>query len=386
MNSPICCYKNVYSPEVVAEIDVYEFLEQIKNPGAQLIKTIQDARDLHSAGKKEEYDKVKRALPCYTLNFSFEGKKSNENITGSTGLIYLDVDQVENITVSHPLVFAAWRSLSGKGWGLLVKVDNLNLENFKMVYNSIGKELGLPIDLGAAKATQYNVQSYDNRIYINEESTTWEANQVSTPTSFPTIKKKERVVNELGDAPSWRYDNTGDLDFKGKEYLEFPVEKEKIADVYFPKNIRDGQRTNLLFAKGAQLRALNPSQSPDRFAQYMLGINQSCCNPPLEETKINKIIKGILKIDDPTPIPNKERRIIFRPGCNLSLPEKRSRVNRLTGALRSKKTCARLANEVYWWDYQEHGRLTQKKLAAVTGRNIKTIEKYYKDIKDIWMD
>ena len=377
-------YNNIYTPLVNGEIDVYDFFDRIQNPDSKIKELILLARVYKMNDDEDAYQKIKSSLPCYTLNFSFDGKKSNENIIAPTGFIYLDIDNVENINLSNPYIFAAWQSLSGAGYGILVKVDGLTLENFKITYQAIGKELGIEVDLNAAKATQFTIQSYDEDIYINNDSTTWEATTLDAPTTLSYKKKKKRYANVKGEKETIQYDNLHEIDFEGQDYLVFPDEKYEAAKAYIPKRINSGNRNQTLFTIGLQFKALNPNISPNYLYKKLHGINSICCHPPLPENEVNRIISNIVELQSPEPFPNYPRRVIFNPEANLSLHEKRKIVNGVTGAIKSQKTLASLACAVLYWDYWIHGRVTQKKLQKVTGRNIKTIEKYYKELKDIY--
>ncbi|WP_276388977.1 BT4734/BF3469 family protein [Eudoraea chungangensis] len=376
-------YNNIYSPQVNGEIDIYDYLDRIGNPDPRTKKLILLAREYKMNGDEVGYQKIKESLVCHTLNFSFNSKKSNENIIAPTGFIYLDVDNVDKINLSNHYVFSAWRSLSGAGYGLLVKVDGLTLENFKSTYESLGKELGIPLDSMAAKATQFTIQSYDKDLYLNNDSISWMAITTNTPTSSPYKKKKKRYTTEMGEEETIKYDNLHEIDFDGQDYLVFPDEKYQAAKAFVPRVILSGNRNSTLYSIGYQFKALNPNISLNYLSKKMHGINNGCCLPPMSENEVDKIILSIYELQDLEPFSNYPRRVVFNPETDLSVSEKRKIVNKVTGAIRSQKTLASLVSAVYNWDYWIDGRITQRKLKEHTKKNIKTIEKYYKQLKDI---
>ena len=243
--------------------------------------------------------------------------------------------------------------------------------------------MGIKVDLNAAKATQYTILSYDKNVYINNDSITWLGTTVNTPTSLPYKKKKKRYAIETGEKETIQYDNLHEIDFDRQDYLVFPDEKYEAAKAFVPKIIVHGKRNHTLFNIGAQFKALNPNISPNYIYNKIHGINNICCLPPIPENEVNKIISNILDIQNPVPFPNYPRRVIFNPEANLSRSEKQKIVNRVTGSIRSKKTLTTLVSAVYNWDYWIIGLVTQKKLKEATGKNIKTIEKYYKELRDI---
>ncbi len=179
---------------VLGSIEINEFLSIVKN-GNEYLETIKEARSKHLKDRTT-YDKIKVSeLPCYTLNFTFDKKKSNETILASTGFIYLDYDNSTKIDTSNPLIFATWLSLSGTGRGILVKTSDLTLNNFKDTYHYIAKELNIEPDSQACKATQFNVLSYDPNLYVNYESRVWiiDNTQINKKYQYSNTKKKKKL-------------------------------------------------------------------------------------------------------------------------------------------------------------------------------------------------
>ena len=79
------------------------------------------------------------------------------------------------------------------GRGILVKVEGLTLSNFNTTYFDIARSINLNADKHAAKATQYNIHSYDEDLYINNDSITWYAKEeVKNIPSTLVYKKKKR--------------------------------------------------------------------------------------------------------------------------------------------------------------------------------------------------
>lgn len=376
-------FKNIKSPNTIEQIDIYEFLDMVQYPDKFIKSKILKARELKLHGKEQEYNRVKSSLPCYTLNFSFKGKKSNKNIDKASGFIYLDVDNETDIDLYNPLIFASWLSLSGLGRGVLVKVDGLSIGNFKDTYTEISNELGIKSDIRASKATQYTVSSYDTNIYLNNDSITWKAKTVikNTPSTVTYLKKKKKVTTEMGVNQEVNYDNFNNIDFCGEEYVVFADEKQMFAKAWIPKTIKKGQRNEVLSTLAYQFRALNFEMKYERFRQFIHNINLSRCEEPLPDYEVDNIVWKIEKTDILQPLLNTPRRVIFNPESNLSAKEKRALTNKITGQNKSKKTIEKLRNFVDNWDYKSLGKITQKKLKKETGMNIKTIEKYYKYIK-----
>lgn len=375
----ISCYENLKTPIVIDEIDIYTYLDFIKNPNQEVKSLIEEARYLNTHGNTNEYDKIKCLLPCYTLNFSFEGTKSNETIKKPTGFIYLDVDGCIEIDFTNPLIFASWLSLSETGRGILVKVNNLNRNNFKSTYEAIANELNVKADNYANKATQSCVHSYDEDVYINDDSLIYQAIEVNiNPPHSVLLKEKRKGATELGCSTNLVYDNIEDYDFNGKEFIFFDEAKELMSKAFLPPTILPKSRNSKLSAYAFQMKALNPFLTFDRLFKLVLKANYSRCCKPLEEKEIKNIVEKVMEQKEITPLLNFPRRILFSEDCKMTASEKRAKTNELNGKRRTKNTMRVIENCLINWDKEKQGKVTQKKLALATGKSVKTIEKYYK--------
>ena len=377
-------FKNIKSPTVLEEIDVYDFLDRIKNPEQEVQKRIFNARNLHSSNKSE-YNLIKEQLPCFTLNFDFDNRKSNNNIKAPTGFIYIDLDGTTDIDLSNDYIFATWLSLSGKGRGILVKVDNLKLQNFKETYFDVSNLLNIKPDFRADKATQYCVHSYDNNLFINNDSKTYQSNDVikKSPTTVLNIKKERRVNTEMVEKNKLRFNNISDYDFKNEDYIVFWEQKEEISEVYVPPFVPEGKRESILSTIAYQFKALNDRITEKELLHFISGINHKRCFPPLEDAEIEKIIKQKMRLSDIEPIANKERRIIFDPESKLNRLEKITITNQVLGELRCEKSRNTIRHCIENWEFETLGKITQQKLIDVSGLCKNTIEKYYKEFKDL---
>src|SRR5690554_6084478 len=127
------------------EIEKKVLFDVIQN-GDENLDSIKQARNLYAINEVE-YNKIKRnAIPCHTFNFLFEGRRTNDSISSSTGYIYLDIDDDISIDLTNPYIHASWLSLSETGRGVLVKAEGINQSNFNDSYSLISEELGLNTD------------------------------------------------------------------------------------------------------------------------------------------------------------------------------------------------------------------------------------------------
>ncbi|WP_298782379.1 BT4734/BF3469 family protein [uncultured Polaribacter sp.] len=380
----ISCFERLKSSTVLKEIDIYEFVEVIKNPDSKTQKRIEQTRSYYH-NCKETYDSLKAKLPCFALNFRFKEKRRNDNIIEPTGLIYLDVDKSTDIDLNNPYVFASWLSISNNGRGILVRVENLTIDNFKDTYLAIAKELNIDVDIRAAKPTQPTLHSFDKDIYFNEDAITWICDNnpylENTPNTSLNIIKKRKGNDVIGENLILRFNNFDEVDFKGKEYLHFKDEKKLMASVIIPRKIKAGSRNSIISAITYQIRALNPCIAFAHLKALIDSININCCKPTLKDEEIYNIAENVINLEDIEPILNSPRRFLFNPVFNLTHKQKMKIVNTKNGQALSEKTIKEIANCIDNWDVKKQGSISQTKLKVVTGKSIGTIEKYYKLFK-----
>lgn len=374
-------YKNIFNPKVLGEIDVYTFMDSICNPSKDIKEKIEMARNYYSIGDKELYKSIKFSLPCYTLNFSFYNQKNNENIKGSTGFIYLDVDGNTEIDYSNELIFSSWKSISNYGRGILIKANGLNLENFNYNYKLLSELIGIDTDKNAAKPTQFNIQSYDTDIYINNKSIVWEAKSVT----FSKINKVNKRLKDNTECYTFgtneiRYNNIDDYDFGANDFIFFEEEKEEFCQVFIPKIIPEGKRNETLFACGCQFRGLNKNIDFSKLIEFLYKVNDRC-SLPLEKTEIKKITKSIMAIENIEPKHITPRRILFSPKSKLTKSEKIKKSNQLNGARKSKITQGKIIEVINNWDKEKDGKMTNTSIAEKLGISRATVSRQITKLK-----
>ena len=380
----ISCFAHIKSTLVAKEVDIYEFIEQVKEPNQSVLDLIIKART--SYGKdKDLYNKIKEQLPCFTLNFSFNTRKANANIKAPTGFIYLDIDNETDIDLANELIFVSWKSLSNNGRGVLVKVDNLTKDNIRNTYLSIAKELNVEADKHANKPTQYCIHSYDKGIYLNNDSITWKCinEEIKKTPTESILEKGKKDSTKTGVFPKLKFNNIDNYDFKGNNYLYFENDKEEIAEVFIPKTITNGNRNNIISSIANQIRSLNLEILYNDFERLIRSINFKHCAKPLENEEVDSIIDKIYNNKDCKPVLNKQRRFLFNPDKKLTFKEKMRIISPIMGERKSNKSIEEIREIMNNWNIFENGKLTQRSLQKATGKNIKTIEKYYHLFKDL---
>ncbi|TDT41963.1 VirE-like protein [Maribacter spongiicola] len=370
------------SNNVLGSLTPDQFLSKIKS-GDEHLEKILKARQVYRTDSSE-YNNIKvTQLPCYTLNFTFEGVRNNCSIIASTGHIYIDLDNQREIDLQHPLIYASWMSLSDNGRGILVKVDNVNPENFKDVYSDISKQLGIKADKRACKPTQPNVLSYDPQVYTNQNSLTYKAIDKEEIPHYNTINKEIDTIGTVvgTNFGNIRFDNLDELieniEFNGDVLYDYRT-KVKYASVFIKTSrINRGERNDTICGYAYQLRALNLGIKYQDLYNVLKDINSKYCHPPLPLYKIHSITKGVMNVVDIKPKLNKERRFVYNPDYDLTPTEKRQLNIKVLSKDREKDSKRKIEKTIDDWDFEKEGKITQKGLAKISGKNIKTIQKYY---------
>lgn len=373
-------FQSIKSSKIVQGcISPEEFLYQIKS-GDDYANKVLEARDIFK-NSKDSYTLFKQMnLPCYSLNFTFNEIRSNHTIREASGYIYLDIDNIKEIELSNPLIFASWVSLSGNGRGLLVKVNGLNKANFTNTYNEISKELNIHSDNGARKATQVNVLSYDPCLYLNNNSDTFIA--ISKKDQYSTKKTKKTIGTVMGSKyHNLRFDNLDELieniEFDGEVIYDFK-QKIKYAEAYIPfGGYHIGYRNNGLCGYAYQIRALNPQVNFKTLYNLLKIVNQEQCHPPLYNFKVRKIAESVMKTNKIAPIMNKTRRFVYSKDYQLNVSQRKSEMMKLINEGKKEKSKMKIEKAILDWDFETKGKITQKGIKEQTKLNIKTVKKYY---------
>lgn len=379
-------YASAKGPKVQNQISLTEVLQLIQN-GDENLTLIQCARALGKGNPK--YDAIKiTLLPTFRFNFLFNGSAANDNIISPTGLIYLDTDDTDSIPDS-PYILAKWKSISDTGFGILVKVNGLSLDNYKHTYNHLSELIGITSDAGARKATQQTIQSYDPNLYYNPDALVYECTE-SKKVSHAPIKKREKCIgtdetfsNE--NDGSIRFNNIGDYftgEYADADYRVFDV-KEWICNPYIPFRIEEGSRNKRMFSILSQYALLNPHAGRGFLRSIADTINTKMY-PNLSGKEVGLVVDSVIKKREAGSLEvylNDERRILFNPKAFLTVKEKMKIVNQELGKRKSDFTKEVIYLVLENWKFEADGKITQKKVAKLANRDVSTVKRHWKDFK-----
>ncbi|KIO50946.1 BT4734/BF3469 family protein [Flavobacterium hibernum] len=381
-------FQNGKNSNVISSLPIHDILKTIKE-GDSNLQTIHSLRQIGKANNLFDDIKISK-LPTYRFNFNFNQKATNNNIKASTGLIYIDVDAQTTITTNE-YVMASWKSISETGFGILVKVEGLTLENFSNTYNEVSELLGITTDIGAKKATQQTVLSYDPNLYYNESSLTY---QVSKKVSSSSIKEKRERCILLDDTffnkdtDKLRFNNIDEYFNDDTPYVVFTENKEKICSPFIPRSIEEGNRNSTMFFILSQYALLNESKG-EPFLRACANVINKNIHPPLNEGELKGIIGSVIKKREEQtlqPYLNKERRLLFNPNIKMDKKEKQKISGQEMGKIKRGQTEKEIYEVIENWDFETDGKITQKKVATKSGKSIVTIKRYWNNFKDYTVD
>jgi hypothetical protein len=173
--------------EVVEHKTIPMILEEIKT--GKYKHAIIYLRKSLSENKMEAYEKAKKSLPAFTPSGKFVGGRKMNFLEDYSNIIILDIDKLQSeqlAKVNHSarqceFTYACFISPSGNGLKILVKVSSLKAEHketFLAIQDYYEKLLNLEIDKSGKDITRLCFYSWDENLFINENSKIFE---IETP-------------------------------------------------------------------------------------------------------------------------------------------------------------------------------------------------------------
>jgi len=393
-------YECITKPKVLNTIDVNDWFSQIQNPPTELRKLIELARSYNR--DSEAYKQIKNSLPTTTYNFTYNKTKKDVAAVDSTGLLFIETDDssFDIKSLNTELVFAYYKSLSTIGYHIVVKVENLTINNFKEFYHQVLVELNMIkyCDKNCIKKSQYSIISYDKDIFINHNSKIFSFNTLNNDiinfnkTTLNLIKgfkeeyivKKESIfdgkfkiifsnIDEIRSTIDWSKLNDVASDFdNGWEFIECISPSLKKCSI--------GMRNSSLLAFTNNLFVLN-SNVPYGILIKIIHIVNGGFSIPLTYNEVETIGQSVLKyVRNKTIKPiyrKKNRKIIFSKDCNLDKDGKLAICRELLVENKIKNTNEKLNTIINDWNIITDGKLIQSKICKMYGMSSKTLVKYW---------
>ncbi len=177
LKKEVTIFKNILETDAPFHRDVMFILERIKSGrNKELVKSIRAEKD------KSKRNELKKKLPSICFSGAFN-KRSDASLISHSGLICLDFDGYQKKKdlaedkakfEKNKFVFAVFVSPSGNGLKVLVQIPQ-DSDNHKKYFNALNKHFASPyFDTTSKNLSRVCYESYDNQLYVNQESNVWE--------------------------------------------------------------------------------------------------------------------------------------------------------------------------------------------------------------------
>lgn len=377
MNTTINLCQSITNRNIIRSVkNLEEYINLIKSEKPQN-ELIMKLRSLYRTNP--EFDKIKKyQLPCAVLHFNYDRYIKQDNTLSSTGYLYFDIDEAidEEILKSNPYIAAYWKSVSGRGYGLAIRILGITRENYASVFTEVAKMLKLPIDYNAKSVDRLTVLSYDPNAYYNPKALEIKVEDLDLSSENPPIFRniinntQPHIVYNATENSKIRYDNLDDI-IKNMNFnfvdgvCDLKDNKIPYASAFMPKNVKKGNREKTLGLFCEQFLALNPHIPKEHFERIMKSLNIKNLEEPLGARELKSIIdKKWSKRYYLKPFNNNQRRFIFEDK-NLPLIEKRKKIIDAANEDRREKTNEKqekIKDILENWNCQEDEKVTAKKI------------------------
>lgn len=391
-------FESFSKPHVLQSITLRDWIELIKS--SEFSNQIAELRTKNLT--KAEWRIEKANFPCITPNFLYKNYKNDSKIIGSTGYIYIDIDTPDfNIEPIKDKVAAYNKSISGKGYGIYLRVTGLTPDNFKANYRTICNELGISVSVDdkAIKASQFNVLSFDPEAWYTDDSYTYSASTVPPSTVPPSsvigdsnnidinctpFAGNNRTTNTYTDEGGTpiRFNNIDEIEIpEGSRYI-VKWEGIKIIMCWIPAyKIHDG-RKRFLLSYTNNFVFLNPKLGFGKVLEILKNVNQVAFTVPLPHDIIQSILKSIMVYKQKNTLQPiySIRYIIFRQKEKFMKGEKIDIALTEISIHKTENSIAKIKDIIDSWDYS-NGIISIRNIAKFNKISKKTVAKYYKIFK-----
>jgi len=378
--------------------------------------TINQIRKLRENGD-QNYKELKRNLEYITPNCLVKKRSLKDDSEYSTnfinfsGYIYFDFDvpnaiefKREFIQKYKHIVSLVCISSGGGGISVLIKVNiDHTKENFNSAWEFIVTELfkDEPIDSQTKDIGRAMFISSDPDVFTNYE------NELEiSPTDLKNYESINSIENGINQCISPRESyNTPTCTFPYKLLpfdevkriiLSTPIDsKNSVIDyqpidfleIKFPKEISDGLKRKFISSCIHRLVYLNPGIDPSYIYTFVFYINEHKANPPMELRSLRRLFEFVYRQTQQIGYAYKNIKIknfhLNKELC-LAKNDKISIMNKCNGIVRRNKSITKIL-EAKAELISLKQKVTQNKVAEISGLGIQTVKKYYwtEDICDI---
>lgn len=397
--------KNVYpEKQPIILSDIAKLIRN--NPAKEIINQIRHLRENGDQTYKESKRTLSYITPnCILKKRSLSGDlEFSENFLNFSGYIYFDFDipnaiqfKQEFIQKYKDVISLVCISSSGGGISVLVKVNiELTKENFHSVWEFIAFEIfkDESVDAQTKDIGRAMFISSDPNLFVDYENEL-EINPIDLKkyVSINSIKKGTNQCispRENNNTPSCTFSyHLLPHDEIKKVILSTPVNLKNsvidyqpinFTDIKFPKEISDGFKHSYFSSCIHRLVYLNPDLNPSYIYSFLSNTNKYKANPPMEPRSLNRLFKYVYS-------QTQQEGYVFNNGkiknfhlnkdVFLSKEEKTTIMNRCNGKVRSNQSITKIL-EAKEELKSRNEKITQTKVAEISGLGIQTVKKYYR--------
>lgn len=255
----ITIFKSVKSVSTGFHKNILYALERIKDGRSK--KVVEELRSTSDA-------EIKKQLPgaCFAGTFKH---RSKHGLIQASGFMILDLDKFIDEDAfqdwrkkieSDQYTFACWRSPSGNGLKILVKIP-VDPDNYKSYFDSIKDHYNCNYwDGSGSDISRFCFESYDPDLFHNPESHTWvekatpDIEDIGTSSPSLPIKSENRIISNLivwwekkyGFIKSNRNNNLFKLAASFNDFGISQRECENVMDKYSQKDFTSAEISSLV--------------------------------------------------------------------------------------------------------------------------------------------
>jgi hypothetical protein len=397
--------------------------------------------------RNDDYDRMKELLPAICYNACFKGYKNTGNIRTITNLMFLDIDNfpsTENALAYKDLIIGKYDwivacnlSLSRLGLHVLIMVDLIrDNTDYNHKYDFISAEFfNGRLDKDSKSLTRFTVVPYDFNIYINESPKVLEIERIirdkekgirstyigkgitssqsyseigissgneektlCTPYTFFTNSHIKDIMNEAGRKYKLKFKQEANESlFQDPDIpLYFHEGVDIIRINLFPYRdcgVKEGHRHSFIGALSVQLLFLN-SESPknvdpdikNEILKFLIHLNKKICDPPLTYKQVLKYFNwNCLKYEsgeiDISRYFHKQRAFWSKKSI-LKGNEKRKVTCKIKNEPIVNESKRKIREAIKTIEASGE-KITQPKVAKISGLGLSTVKKYKDYFNDI---
>ncbi|NML70621.1 hypothetical protein HHL23_12505 [Chryseobacterium sp. RP-3-3] len=386
-------YNNSTAKKMVAEFsNVRELLDYIQNPDRRDAKLIEELRE----GDSDAFlHRMRDKMEVCNFNYLNPVSNKNDSETLLSGYFYYVIEDSNDFDYDVTYIRAFWSTINGKGCCILVEVENIPNEGLEDAYKWVVDKVGvaekdyLDTILMEAEPVSYDMQAHynDDATALSFETKELEANLDLQPDFFPQLDGYNDIYYRTGG--KIRLNNLDEvaenyqINFDENGLFDFGKEKIKYCQCFVPfEAVGAKNRYRFLSGFAKCLISLNPHMAFELLHHYLQSYSRRYFVTPLGDGVVEEIanntykLRGVLE-----PLENETKRFYFKDP-KMPASEKKTLGNRILANDRAEKTRKELLGYLENWDYEKYPKITQVNLQKVSGRNRKTIENHYREVRN----